>query len=130
MTEPKWLTLEQVLAAHERQLRQFGGPSGLRDAGLLESALARAVNKWAYGERGMAALAAAYAYGLARNHPFIDGNKRAAFVAMVLFLRLNGVRFAPDPAEATVAILGLAAGEISEESLARWISDRLPAAPL
>ncbi|MBZ9936742.1 type II toxin-antitoxin system death-on-curing family toxin [Mesorhizobium sp. BR1-1-16] len=128
MSEPEWLTLEQVLVAHERQLRQFGGPAGLRDLGLLESALDRARNKWTYGETDLAVLAAAYAYGLARNHPFIDGNKRAAFVALVLFLRMNDVRFAPSPPEATLAILGLAAGEISEENLARWIRDRMPVA--
>nr|WP_286198662.1 type II toxin-antitoxin system death-on-curing family toxin [Mesorhizobium sp. BR1-1-16] len=122
------MTLEQVLVAHERQLRQFGGPAGLRDLGLLESALDRARNKWTYGETDLAVLAAAYAYGLARNHPFIDGNKRAAFVALVLFLRMNDVRFAPSPPEATLAILGLAAGEISEENLARWIRDRMPVA--
>ncbi len=128
MTEPKWLSLREVLVAHERQLLRFGGPAGLRDSGALESALDRPRNKWAYGETDMAVLSAAYAYGIARNHPFIDGNKRAAFVAMVLFLRRNAIAFAPAPVEATLAILGLAAGEISEESLARWIRDRMPAA--
>ncbi len=128
MTEPKWLSLREVLVAHERQLLRFGGPAGLRESGALESALGRPRNKWAYGETDMAVLSAAYAYGIARNHPFIDGNKRAAFVAMMLFLRRNSIAFAPAPAEATHAILGLAAGEISEESLARWIRDRTPAA--
>ncbi|WEK50446.1 MAG: type II toxin-antitoxin system death-on-curing family toxin [Candidatus Kaistia colombiensis] len=128
MKEPRWLTLEEVLVAHERQLARFGGPAGLRDQGALESALDRPRNKFAYGETELASLAAAYAYGIARNHPFVDGNKRAAFIAMMLFLRLNGVRFAPSPAEATSAILGLAAGEISEEALARWIRDNLPTA--
>lgn len=128
MTEPRWLTLREVLVAHDRQIARFGGPSGTRDQGALESALDRPRNKWSYGETDLAVLAAAYAFGLARNHPFIDGNKRAAFVAMMLFLRRNGVAFAPSPAEATLAILGLAAGEISEESLARWIRDRLPPA--
>lgn len=128
MSEPRWLALEEVLVAHERQIAKFGGPAGIRDAGALESALGRPRNKLAYGGTDLASLAAAYAFGIARNHPFVDGNKRAAFVAMMLFLRLNDVRFAPSPAEATLAILGLAAGEISEENLARWIRERLPPA--
>ena len=128
MTEPRWLTLEEILVAHERQLARFGGPAGLRDLGALESALDRPRNKLAYGETELASLAAAYAYGIARNHPFVDCNKRAAFIAMMVFLRLNGVRFAPSPAEATSAILGLAAGEISEEGLTRWIRANLPPA--
>ncbi len=128
MSEPRWLTLEEVLVAHDRQIARFGGPHGIRDLGALESALGRPVNKFAYGETDLASLAAAYAFGIARNHPFIDGNKRAAFVALMMFLRLNDLRFAPTPAEATAAILGLAAGEISEESLARWIRDRSPPA--
>lgn len=117
-----------MLVAHERQIAKFGGPAGIRDAGALESALGRPRNKLAYVGTDLASLAAAYAFGIARNHPFVDGNKRAAFVAMMLFLRLNDVRFAPSPAEATLAILGLAAGEISEENLARWIRERLPPA--
>jgi len=128
VTEPRWLTLEEVVVAHERQLARFGGPAGMRDQGALESALDRPRNKFAYGEREMAVLAAAYAYGIARNHPFVDGNKRAAFIAMMAFLRLNDIRFAPSPAEATSAILGLAAGEISEDGLTRWIRDNLPTA--
>lgn len=128
MSEPRWLTLEEVLVAHDRQIARFGGPHGIRDLGALESALGRPVNKFAYGETDLASLAAAYAFGIARNHPFIDGNKRAAFVALMMFPRLNDLRFAPPPAEATAAILGLAAGEISEESLARWIRDRSPPA--
>ncbi|MCX5517555.1 type II toxin-antitoxin system death-on-curing family toxin [Kaistia defluvii] len=128
MSEPRWLALEEVLVAHERQIAKFGGPAGIRDAGALESALGRPRNKLAYVGTDLASLAAAYAFGIARNHPFVDGNKRAAFVAMMLFLRLNDVRFAPSPAEATLAILGLAAGEISEENLARWIRERLPPA--
>jgi death-on-curing protein len=127
VTEPRWLTVEQVTVIHGMQLAKFGGPPGLRDAGALESAVARPQNKFAYGETDLAALAAAYAFGLARNHPFVDGNKRAAFLAMMVFLRKNGVRFAPDPAEAAAAILALAAGEVGEEGLARWIADRLAA---
>lgn len=124
---PVWLTVEEVTALHERQLQRFGGPAGLRDPGALESALGRARNKWEYEGGDLALLAAAHAFGIARNHPFVDGNKRAAFVAMMLFLRKNGVRFMPPQAEATRIILDLAAGSVSEESLARWIRDRWPA---
>jgi death-on-curing protein len=123
--EPRWLTREEVVALHEKQLARFGGPSGIRELGLLESALDRPRNKWAYEGADLALLAAAYAYGIARNHPFVDGNKRAAFVAMMLFLRLNGVFFRPSQAEATQAMLELAAGNISEDGFARWIRDRL-----
>ena len=125
-TELNWVTYEQVIAIHSLQLRRFGGAPGLRDDGLLRSALERPQNKWHYEQAGMAELAAAYGYGLAKNHAFVDGNKRIAFMAMVVFLRKNGVRFAPDPAHATAMILSLAAGEVSEESLARWIGDNPP----
>lgn len=125
-TEPKWLTYEQVIAIHSRQLRRFGGAAGLRDEGLLRSALERPVNKWQYEQADLATLAAAYAYGLAKNHAFVDGNKRIAFMAMATFLRKNAVRFAPDQAQATTIILALAAGEVSEDGLTRWISDNLP----
>ncbi len=126
--EPNWLTYEQVLAIHGRQLRRFGGAPGLRDEGILRSALERPVNKWQYEQADMAMLAAAYAFGLAKNHAFVDGNKRVAFLTMVIFLRKNGVRFAPDQAQSTNIILSLAAGEVSEESLARWIRDNWPEA--
>jgi death on curing protein len=124
---PIWLTMDEVIALHERQLRRFGGPSGIRDPGALESAVDRPRNKWEYEGAEMPELAAAYAYGIARNHPFIDGNKRAAFIAMVLFLRKNRIPFAPPQAEATSIILALASGEVSEASLTRWIRDRWPA---
>lgn len=126
MSEPRWLTSAQVIRIHAEQLAIFGGPPGLRDAGMLESALGRPLNKWTYGEADLAVLAAAYAYGIARNHPFVDGNKRAAFMAMIVFLRKNRIGFAPPEAQATEAILGLAAGEIEEEGLARWIRDNWP----
>jgi death-on-curing protein len=126
MIEPVWLDLAEVIDMHSEQLALFGGADGIRDQGLLDSALARPINRWHYGESDLAALAAAYAFGLARNHPFVDGNKRAAFHALVVFLRLNDVAFKPDPAHATAMILSLAAGEISEESLARWIRDNWP----
>jgi death on curing protein len=128
MIEPIWLDRDVVIDMHSEQLAMFGGPDGIRDIGMLESAPARPQSRWHYGETDMAALAAAYAFGLARNHPFIDGNKRIAFHTLVVFLRLNGIAFAPEPAHATAIILSLAAGEVSEESLARWIRDNLPKA--
>jgi death on curing protein len=124
MIEPKWLTARDVVALHAEQLALFGGPPGIRDLGMLESAIDRPRNKWTYGETDLAALAAAYAFGLSKNHPFVDGNKRASFVALLVFLRLNEVPFKPDPSEATAAILALAAGEIDEDGLARWVRDR------
>jgi death-on-curing protein len=126
--EPDWLTYEQVLAIHARQLRRYGGAPGLRDEGILRSALERPVNKWQYEQADLAMLAAAYAFGLAKNHAFVDGNKRVAFITMVVFLRKNGVRFAPDQAQSTKIILALAAGEVSEDNLARWIRDNWPKA--
>jgi death on curing protein len=123
---PKWLTYEQVIAIHNRQLRRFGGAAGLRDEGLLRSAIERLLNKWHYEQAERPELAAAYAFGLAKNHAFVDGNKRIAFMSMMVFLRKNGVKFAPDPAQATTIIIFLAAGEVSEESLARWIRNNWP----
>lgn len=126
--EPLWLTYDQVVAVHSRQLRRFGGAPGLRDEGMLHSALERPINKWQYEETELPVLAAAYAFGLAKNHAFVDGNKRIAFMSMMIFLRRNGVAFKPDPAHATAIILALAAGEVSEESLTRWIRDNWPGA--
>jgi death-on-curing protein len=125
MTEPKWLTFDQAIAIHSRQLRRYGGAAGLRDEGGLRSALQRPINKWQYEQASLHELAAAYAFGLAKNHAFVDGNKRLAFIAMVTFLRRNGVRFVPGQAESTRIIMALAAGEVSEQSLARWIADTL-----
>lgn len=125
--EPIWLDVDEVIDMHAEQLSVFGGPEGVRDFGLLESAVLRPQNQWHYGQTDMTALAAAYAFGLARNHAFIDGNKRIAFMAMLVFLRINGIAFAPRPADATEIILSLAAGEVSEESLTRWIKDNWPA---
>jgi death-on-curing protein len=127
MSEPIWLDVDEVIDMHAEQLAIFGGPEGIRDRGLLESAILRPVNQWHYGQTDMAALAAAYAFGLARNHAFVDGNKRIAFQAMMVFLRGNEIAFAPEPAQATAMILSLAAGEVSEESLTRWIRDNWPA---
>src|SRR4051794_7973161 len=129
MTEPEWLTVEIVIDVHSEQLALFGGPEGIRDQGLLESALARPQNKFAYGETDLAALAAAYVFGIARNHPFVDGNKRAAFGALIVFLGLNDIDFLVAPESATAMILALAAGEVNEEGLTRWIRDNWPAEP-
>jgi death-on-curing protein len=126
MNEPEWLDVNIVLDVHAEQLALFGGPDGVRDLGLLESALARPVNKFAYGETDLAALAAAYAFGIAKNHPFVDGNKRAAFASIIVFLGINGIDLIVPPEQATAVILDLAAGEIGEEGLARWIGDNLP----
>jgi death-on-curing protein len=128
MTEPIWLPVELVLAIHERQLRQFGGPSGVRDIGALESALGRAQNRWAYEGADLASLAAAYAFGIARNHAFVDGNKRTALVSLVTFLGLNGIDLVADEAEAVVMIRDLAAGQVNEAGLGRWIRDNWPSA--
>jgi death on curing protein len=125
--EPLWITFDQAIAMHARQLRRFGGAAGLRDEGMLRSALERPINKWRYEQAELAELAAAYAFGLARNHAFIDGNKRIAFMAMVAFLKKNNVSFSPEPAQSTSIILSLAAGEVSEQSLTRWIKDNWPA---
>ena len=114
MREPIWLDVDEVIDMHAEQLAIFGGPEGIRDHGLLESAMSRPVNQWNYGQQNMAALAATFAFGLARNHVFVDGNMRIAFHAMMVFLRINDIRFAPDPAHATAIILSLAAGEVSE----------------
>ena len=124
--EPLWISYEQAIALHARQLRRFGGAPGLREEGMLRSALERLINKRTYEQSALAELAAAYAFGLAKNHAFVDGNKRIAFMVMMTFLHKNGVPFAPDPAQATQIILSLAAGEVSEESLTRWIGDNWP----
>jgi death-on-curing protein len=126
--EPLGLPYEQVVAMHHAHLRRFGGTPGLRDDDMLRSVLEWPAQKHQKQPAGLAELAAAYAFGLAKNHAFVDGNKRIAFMSMMAFLRKNDVPFAPDPAQATTIILGLAAGEISEDSLARWISDNWPKA--
>jgi len=116
-----WLSRELIQAVHDEQLSEHGGATGLRDAGLLESALARPLNLAAYGQPDITDLAAAYAFGLARNHPFVDGNKRTAFVAMELFLSLNGVELTAADTDCVLTMLALAAGELTEEQLAEWI---------
>lgn len=126
MNEPQWLDIAIILDVHAEQLAIFGGADGVRDLGLLESALARPANKFSYGETDLAALAAAYAYGIARNHAFVDGNKRAAFASIIVFLGLNGIDFDVQSEQATAIILGLAANEINEDGLTRWIRDNWP----
>ena len=124
--EPEWLTIQIALAIHDEQLAVHGGSAGLRDQALLESALDRPRNKWAYESAELPELAGAYGYGIARNHPFVDGNKRTALLAIYTFLGLNNVDFLVPEAEAAAVILALAAGEVSEESLTRWIKDNWP----
>jgi death on curing protein len=127
MSEPFWLTRQMIIAIHDEQLAIHGGASGLRDDGMLESALDRPKNRWAYERAEVAELAAAYAFGIARNHPFIDGNKRTALLALYTFLGVNGFDFIVSEAEAAAMILALAAGEVNEEGLTRWIRDNWPA---
>ncbi|HLX83861.1 MAG TPA: type II toxin-antitoxin system death-on-curing family toxin [Terriglobales bacterium] len=122
----EWVLGSVVLAIHEAQLAEHGGGSGLRDEGSLDSALARPQNRAAYGDKpDAAALAAAYAFGLARNHPFTDGNKRTAFVVMELFLNLNGWELEADDADCIATTIGLAAGSVTEDELAGWIRERV-----
>jgi death on curing protein len=125
MTEPRWLPKDLVLAVHDRQLAEHGGAAGVRDEGLLESALARPQNLHAYGEGDVVAMAAAYAFGIARNHPFIDGNKRTAFVACELFLAANGYELTASDEECLAMMLALAASEIDETGFAAWLRDNL-----
>ena len=122
-TPPTWVWVEaSVLSAvHEEQLAEHGGPSGIRDAGLLESALARPQQLASYGEPDLPQLVASLAYGIARNHPFVDGNKRTAFVAMELMLWLNQHMLTADDASCVLTVLALASGELSEDALAQWI---------
>lgn len=121
MTEVIWIDLPEVLAIHGRQLDEHGGASGVRDDGLLESALARPQQLFTYGEPDVFDLAAAYTAGIVRNHPFVDGNKRTGFVVGILFLELNGPTFTASEADAIQAVLGLAAGEITDDEFAIWL---------
>lgn len=124
-TEPVWLTRRMVEAFHLEQTREHGGRSGVCDPGALDAALDRARNKWHYGdERDLCALAAAYGYGIATAHPFVDGNKRAAFLSIYVFLGLNGLELDAEEVEAVLVMRGLAAGELGEGELAAWLQDR------
>ncbi len=120
-----WIPLDVVLAIHEDQLAQYGGAPGLRDQGLLESALARPLNLAAYGEPDVAGLATAYAYGIVRNHPFVDGNKRTGFALLEVFLIRNGWHLDADDIACIQAMLGLAAGDLDEERFAEWVRAHL-----
>ncbi len=120
----RWVNRHALLLLHAESLAEHGGAAGLRDAGLLDSALARAQNLAVYGTPDYAQLAAAYGFGLAKNHAFVDGNKRAAFLATGLFLALNGYRLTATQADATLTVLALAAGEIDEPAFVNWIRER------
>ncbi len=118
-----WFDKRALLLLHDESLAEHGGLPGLRDEGLLDSALARPLNLAAYGNPDVCELAASYCVGLAKNHPFVDGNKRAAFLALGLFLYLNGQRLTATQAEATLAVLAVAASEWDEATLAAWLRD-------
>lgn len=125
-----WIEESVVLAIHDEQIAEHGGGTGLRDLGLLQSALARPQNLAAYGDPDAAALAAAYGYGIVRNHPFVDGNKRTAFVAVELFLALNGYDLTANDAECVLVMLDLAAGELEEDAFVAWVREHTaPRAP-
>lgn len=119
--EPEWITLDDALWIHGELIRGFGGSSGVRDQGLLESALARPRDVFAYESQDLCVLAAACAHSLAKNHPFVDGNKRVAFVVARIFLGMNGIAFDPPEAEAVVMVEGLASGAVTEKQFASWI---------
>jgi death-on-curing protein len=125
MKRPIWVARGAVLIAHAESLAVHGGADGVRDHGLLESALARPQNLHAYGECDAAALAAAYAFGIVRNHPFVDGNKRTGFLTAALFLELNGFRFVASEADVIVSTLALASSEIGEAEFAAWLRENV-----
>ncbi|WP_411883240.1 type II toxin-antitoxin system death-on-curing family toxin [Polaromonas sp. YR568] len=117
----RWVDRAVLIAVHEMQLAEHGGGAGIRDAALLDSALSRPLNLAVYGEPDAAALAASYGYGIARNHSFIDGNKRTALVAAELFLRMNGWQLVVSDADCVLTMLAVAAGDITEEEFAAWV---------
>jgi death-on-curing protein len=121
MKEPLWVLREVVFALQERLLAEFGGSAGIRDNGLFDSALARPKNLYAYGKHSLYELAASYAFGLIKNHPFFDGNKRVGFTVAVVFLEINGKHFEASEAEAAIQTLALAAGELSEAKYSAWL---------
>ena len=124
MTDPRWLSRTVLLLLHAEGLAEHGGLAGLRDEGMLDSALNRAANRFSFGgEADLCALAAAYAFGIARNRPFAHGNKRAAFLAAATFLEINGLILDAAEGEAIAAMLDLAAGDLPEEGFAAWLRD-------
>ncbi|MEM8824405.1 MAG: type II toxin-antitoxin system death-on-curing family toxin [Pseudomonadota bacterium] len=118
-----WVPLRAVIIIHDRQIARHGGAPGMRDVTLLESACGRPMNLNAYGAPSLAELGTAYAFGIAKAHAFVDGNKRTAFTTAVTFLRLNGQAFRPEPVEGLRMMEGLASGEVREEDFARWLRD-------
>jgi death-on-curing protein len=122
MSEPRWVPLRAIVVIHDRQIARHGGSPGLRDLALLETACARPRNLLAYGQPALEEMAAAYAFGLAKAHAFVDGNKRTAFVTAATFLRLNGYAFRPDPREGVRMVEDLASGKISEAEFAGWLA--------
>ncbi|KAB0266996.1 type II toxin-antitoxin system death-on-curing family toxin [Microvirga brassicacearum] len=125
MTAIRWISKRLILSIHAAQLAEHGGINGIRDEGLLDSALARPELKAQYGSTHLPLLAAAYAFGIAKNHPFLDGNKRTAYVAMELFLAKNGLMATASDEESVITFLKLAAGEVGEDELAQWIEHHL-----
>jgi len=121
MNEPVWVLRETVLLLHEQSLAEHGGSSGIRDEGLLDSALGRPQNLFCFGQPNLFDLAASYVFGLVKNHPFLDGNKRTGFVAGILFLELNGLRLSATETDAALRTLALAAGELTEAAYAAWL---------
>lgn len=121
MDEPVWLRADVVLAIHNRQLAEHGGPTGVRDEGLLDSALAAPLNRWRYEQSSLPELAASYAFHLAGNHPFTDGNKRTAYICMRLFLQLNGMDLTATPEEKIRIMIDLSSGRVSFTELAAWV---------
>jgi len=119
--EAQWVLREVVFAAHEQSLAQFGGAAGMRDEALLDSALGKPLNLFAYGKPSLFDLAASYGYGIIKNHPFVDGNKRTGFIVAVVFLELNGYAFHASEVDATLKTLALAAGELSEAGYSDWL---------
>lgn len=122
MKEPIWVLRGVVLIAHEQSLAEFGGAAGIREEGLLDSALSKPENLFAYGTPSVFELAASYGFGLVKNHPFVDGNKRIGFIVAVVFLQLNGWRLEASEVDATLRTLALAAGELSEAEFAEWLA--------
>ena len=123
MKEPIWISLEVALVFHEKQLEQNGGASGIRDRGMFESAMARPQNRFAYSEVDIFDLAAAYAYGIAMNHPFVDGNKRTAFTVCITFLAMNGFELTAGHSDRYNSMIGLVEGVLSEAEFADWLRD-------
>lgn len=121
MKRPEWILRETVLALHEQLLAEFGGSKGIRDEGLLNSALDRPENLFVYGQPTLSELAAAYSFGLVKNHPFVDGNKRIGFAIAAVFLQLNGRMLVATEVDAVIQTLALAAGEIGEKDYANWL---------